>query len=205
MGFEVDAAGRALILREEGEVLHIYNDFLGFPTACVGHLIKPGEDFSGKLSPERCDQVLDRDLAPIEKVLNDLIKVDQAQCEINALASWLFNCGSGALRTSQILSAINRGLEHDVPVLLEAWSKGRAAKGGPLVTIPVLLARRRREGALYAQAYRLVTPPAPPPEPQAELTDDELGYLNSLQFDLAEGAYEDYLAARRAAFDEKFA
>ena len=204
--FKVDAEGREDVTREEGEVLHPYFDALKYGTICVGHLIKPGEIFASTVTHEECMSILDRDLAPIETELGLRVLVDFAQCQVNAMTSWLVNCGTGALAHSQILSAINGGRIRDVPVLLEAWSKGRLASGGPLVTVPFLLARRRREGAIFARAWLLeASPPiAPETPPRSVLTDAEEAYLESLQFDLAEGAYQDYLAARREAADKLF-
>ena len=202
MSFQVDAEGRTFIVREEGEILHRYIDPLGYPSVCVGHLIKPGEQFESALTSTQCDVILERDVSPIEAELERMITVEFAQCQVNSMASWLFNCGTGALARSQVLAAVQGGHVRDVPILLEAWSKGRLAAGGPLVTIPFLLARRRREGAMFARAWILEDrqPVAPEVPPRAVLTPDETAYLESLQFDLAEGAYQDYLADRKAAF-----
>ncbi len=197
-GFHVSARGRALIVREEGDILHAYKDSLGYPTVCVGHLIRPGESFSAALTHEECDDILSRDVRPIETELDARVSVELAECQVSCLASWLFNCGTGALRGSQVLAAMLDGRMQDVPRLLEGWSKGREAAGGPLVTIPYLLARRRREGAIFAEAFGITDVHEGPP--RASLSPFEMSYLDSLQFDLAEGAWGDYQDARRAVF-----
>lgn len=198
-GFHVSARGRALIVHEEGEILHAYKDSLGYPTVCVGHLIKPGESFSAALTHEQCDGILTRDVRPIETELDARVTVDLAECQVSCLASWMFNNGTGCLRGSQVLAAMLDGRMRDVPKLLEAWCKGRAAAGGPLVVIPYLLARRRREGAIFAEAWGVSGDVHEGP-PRSELSPYEAAYLKSLDFDLAEGAYSDYQATRRAEF-----
>jgi lysozyme len=172
----ISARGRAFIVREEGEVLHVYKDPLGYPTVCVGHLIKPGESVSAALSPAECDGVLERDLGPIEAALSTQVRVELAQCQIDSLGSWLFNVGTGALAKSAVLSAINGGRLELVPQLLEAWCKG----GSPLHVLPYLLARRRREGAMFAEAFAARAEQQLPEQPRAELAPDEQSYLGEL-------------------------
>lgn len=173
--YQVSARGRAFITREEGEILYAYRDPLGYPTICVGHLIKLGEAFPATMTHEQCDAVLDRDLRPIENALSAEVRVELAQCQVDSLACWLVNVGTGALATSQVLVAINGGRVEQVPTLLEAWCKG----GSPLHVLPYLLARRRREGAMFAEAFATVEEQLPA-SPRAELHVDEREYLEGV-------------------------
>lgn len=200
-GFRVSTRGRALIVHEEGEILHAYKDSLGYPTVCVGHLIRPGEKWAPVLTHAECDAVLERDVTPIERELTARVSVDLAECQVSCLASWMFNNGTGCIRGSQVLGAMLDGRMRDVPRLLEAWCMGRLKSGGPLVMLPYLLARRRREGAIFAEVFGVAEAPQGPP--RSELSPYELAYLSSLQFDLAEGAYEDYRDERMAAFQAR--
>lgn len=174
--YQVSARGRAFIAREEGEILHAYTDPLGYPTICVGHLIQPRESFPGTMTPAQCDAVLDRDLHPIESALSAQVRVELAQCQVDALASWLFNCGVGALARSAVRAAINGGRLTQVPALLEAWCKG----GSPLRVLPYLLARRRREGAMFAEVFAAPVEEASREGARAELDVDEREYLEEV-------------------------
>ena len=143
----VSAAGRAFIRREEGCILRVYKDALGYPTIGVGHLIRPGEDFSAGITEERADELLTADLAPCEQAIDSLVRVPLTQNKFDALASWLFNCGSGALAGSTLLRRLNDGNYYGVGPALEMWCKG--VVDGKRVTIQFLLARRRREADLF--------------------------------------------------------
>ena len=189
----VSAAGRAFIRREEGCILRVYKDALGYPTIGVGHLIRPGEDFSAGITEERADELLTADLAPCEQAIGSLVRVPLAQRQIDALASWLFNCGSGALAGSTLLRRLNDGNYYGVGPALEMWCKG--VVDGKRVTVPFLLARRRREAELFYQdaAERSMSPREEPY--QAELAymverdrDRALAVLALAQADLARDA-----------------
>lgn len=51
------------VKKHEGYSLTVYNDSLGKPTICVGHLIKPDEDFSKGATNAQCEQIFGEDIA----------------------------------------------------------------------------------------------------------------------------------------------
>lgn len=66
----------------------------------------------------------------------------------DALASFIWNCGTGAVATStRVGRLLRQRMWGAVPSALRAWSKA----GGR--TIPGLLARRNREGSLFLRKY----------------------------------------------------
>lgn len=175
MSIAVSPEGLAFLRSEEGCVLRPYKDALGYPTIGVGHRILPGEAFAGGITEAGALDLLARDVAPcLASIARNCPGVELGQHQVDALVSWLFNCGAAALDKSAIRAALNEGRMGDVPRLLEAWSKG--VVGGKLDVVPFLLARRRREGALFARAD------APPTLPTGatsvpDLTDDERAHV----------------------------
>ena len=63
----------------------------------------------------------------------------------DALISFTFNLGAGALETSTLLQLLNQGDYGSVPTQLNRWTKA----GGQ--TLPGLVTRRKAEGALFSR------------------------------------------------------
>lgn len=53
--------------------------------------------------------MLAKDLERFEKAVTDLIEVPLDQCEFDALVSFTFNCGAGALSESTLRRRLNAG------------------------------------------------------------------------------------------------
>lgn len=81
--------------------------------------------------------------APAAAVLR-LIKTPLADGQFDALVSFTFNLGAGALQRSSLRTKVNRGEHGDIPAELMkwVWSTGRK--------LPGLMRRRQAEGALYS-------------------------------------------------------
>ncbi len=153
--------GLEFIKNEEGCVLHVYRDPAGYPTIGVGHLIKPGETFD-TITEEEALQLLARDLAVAENAVNQMVRVPLIQNQFEALVSFVFNVGSGNFQKSTLLKLLNQGHYDAVPGELAKWRKA----GGQV--LPGLVARRRREGELWAEGQE--ASPAPPAEGMVEQT-----------------------------------
>jgi lysozyme len=140
----VDAAGRAFISHEEGEVLHTYRDCGGVLTIGVGHT---GVDATpGKVITHELSQILlTKDLAHCEAALNRLVKVPLTQSQFNACASFCFNLGTGAFQKSSLLRLINARTT-DRALLTHAFAIWQNVNGQPNKDIH---ARRLREAALF--------------------------------------------------------
>lgn len=146
MIYRVDDAGRAFLTREEGEVLHAYRCAAGVLTIGVGHT-GPDVHEHQVITHERSQALLSADLARFELAVSHLVTVPLNQHQVNALVSFAFNLGEGALAKSSLLRALNNGLLKLHPDLAKGffsvWCK---VNGHPNADI---LARRTREAALF--------------------------------------------------------
>lgn len=141
-------AGLNLIKRFEGFSPTIYICPAGHPTVGFGHVVLPGEQtrFDGGLIREEAAELLRRDVRIAESAVLRLITSPLADGQLDALVSFTFNLGAGALQRSSLRKKVNRGEHGDVPVELMkwVWSAGRK--------LPGLMRRRKAEGALYSAA-----------------------------------------------------
>lgn len=137
--------GLAFIRAWEGVRLQVYRDTAGFPTIGVGHLIRPGEDFSGGITLEQADALLASDLAPVLRAIAAIGPL--VQCQIDALAAFGFNVGIGWLAKGSVYRAAREGGD-----MREAL--GRFVKAGGRVE-PGLVRRRAAEADVYERGvYR---------------------------------------------------
>jgi GH24 family phage-related lysozyme (muramidase) len=100
------AKGVALIKEFEGCRLDTYICPAGVPTCCVGHTgpeVRMGQTYT----MSQCEELLRSDLERFEKAVRDLIDVPIDQCEFDALVSFAFNCGQGALADSTLRRRLN--------------------------------------------------------------------------------------------------
>ena len=117
----------------------------GYKSIAYGHLVKPGEAFDLPLSPENGDIILLKDVSVAERAISRLIRVSLTQNQWDALTSWTFNLGSGALQASTLRQVINRGDLDEAPDQIRRWvyAGGRRLNG--------LVKRREIEARLFAQ------------------------------------------------------
>ena len=152
----IDQKGLTFVKNEEGEVTHVYKDQVGKDTIGIGHLITPLEaarkailinrvpiDYTKGLTEAQCYQLLDQDMDNAERAINTFVKVALNENQFDALASWTFNCGVGALQSSTLLRILNQGDYGSVPAEFNKWTKADGQ------TCPVLVGRRKREVQLW--------------------------------------------------------
>jgi lysozyme len=106
---KVSNAGRVKITLREGVRYNSYADVAGKRTIGVGHLITPLEKFVEPITSQQVDDLLSNDLIYAENAINANVKMPLAQNEFDALASFIFNIGTGAFRKSSVLTALNAG------------------------------------------------------------------------------------------------
>ena len=139
-------AGLNLIQRFEGFSPTIYICPAGYPTIGYGHVVLTGEQlrFDGGVLREEAAELLRQDVRIAESAVLRLITSPLADGQFDALVSFTFNLGAGALQRSSLRKKVNRGEHGDVPVELMkwVWSAGRKLSG--------LMRRRQAEGALYS-------------------------------------------------------
>jgi lysozyme len=117
--------GRRLIQHFEGLRLSPYYDGVGYPTIGCGHLLSREKwaDLSQwpVISKEQADDLLKEDVSRFEAAVARLIEVPLSQGQFDALVSFSFNLGSGALQTSTLRRVLNRGHYHEVPDQFRRW------------------------------------------------------------------------------------
>ena len=137
--------GIDLIKRFEGFEPEIYLDAAGLPTIGYGHLLRLGEAemFKNGISMEAAEALLIKDVITAEKAVLRLIRVPLTDGQFDALVSFTFNLGGGALQRSTLRRVINRQHHNEVPnqLMRWVWAGGRKLRG--------LARRRAAEGNLY--------------------------------------------------------
>ena len=109
------------IMAWEGCQLQVYLDAAGKPTVGFGHLLEPNEPHPMSLTLEQACQYFDRDLEEHAQAVDDMITVDVAQHEFDALVSFAFNLGADALRRSTLLRKVNDRRFDDAAHEFERW------------------------------------------------------------------------------------
>jgi peptidoglycan hydrolase-like protein with peptidoglycan-binding domain len=107
--------------------------------------------------------LLRADAARAARAVTRLVRVPLDQNQFDALVSFTFNVGEGALRDSTLLRELNAGRYDAVPRELNRWTRA----GGQVLA--GLVRRRAAEGAMFARgrppAAGTTPPPAPAPTP----------------------------------------
>ncbi len=136
--------GLNLIKEFEGFSANAYVDAAGFLTIGYGHLIRSNEQFDEAIDIDFATQLLAQDVVIAERAVKRFITAPLYPNQFDALVSFTFNLGAGALQRSTLRQKINRA-EHDaVPneLLRWVWAGGQKLNG--------LIRRRKAEGYLYA-------------------------------------------------------
>lgn len=137
--------GLNLIKEFEGFEPEIYLDAAGLPTIGYGHLIREGEHnmFKYGISESAAGALLAKDVWAAERAVLRLIKVPLSDGQFDALVSFTFNLGGGALQRSTLRRKVNREEHSEVPEQLMrwVWAGGRKLRG--------LMRRRQAEAHLY--------------------------------------------------------
>ncbi|HEX8743517.1 MAG TPA: lysozyme [Thermoleophilaceae bacterium] len=141
----LDAAGIALLMREEGLRTTPYNDSAGHATIGVGHLIHRGPVTAADIRRYRgftradAEKLLRADAASREQAVERLVRVPLSQNEFNALVSLVFNIGINGFASSTVLRKLNAGDRHGAADAFLMWRIGG----------PGLIFRRQRERQLF--------------------------------------------------------
>lgn len=98
--------GIKLIKQFEGCHLTAYKCPGGKWTIGYGHTarVKQGQ----KITQAQADKFLKADLKTFENAVNSCVKVNITQNQFDALVSFAYNCGAGALKTSTLLKKLNK-------------------------------------------------------------------------------------------------
>jgi lysozyme len=139
----VNAATLALIIRNEGCVLHTYTDAVGVPTCCVGHTgpeAVPGRQFT----QAEADALLASDLDTFEQGVDSAIgDVPTGENEYGAMVSLAFNIGGAHFAASSVCRLHKAGDKQGAADAFLLWNK---AAGHVLAGLD---RRRHEERTLY--------------------------------------------------------
>lgn len=143
---QTSKAGINLIKEFEGVRLKAYKCPADVWTIGVGHTSAagpPAVKAGMEITNAQAMKILAQDLVQFEDGVDSAVKVPLKQNQFDALVSFAFNVGLGALAKSTLLKKLNAGQYDAVPAELMKWTKA----GGK--ELPGLVRRRRAEAALW--------------------------------------------------------
>ena len=146
---QTNEAGVALIKRFEGLRLAAYPDPAhgwAVPTIGYGHTSAAGAPQvkrGMRITEAEAEAVLRADLGQYERAVTEAVTVPLTGNQFSALASFTFNLGAGNLRSSTLLSKLNRGDHAGAAAEFTRWNRARGA------VLPGLTRRREAERDLF--------------------------------------------------------
>lgn len=144
----VSEKGLEFVARFEGYRARAYADVGGVPTIGYGHVLHAApltaKDRLLWWSHAKALRVLRNDAAKADYAVTEYARKDLKQHEHDALVSFTFNCGVGALMHSTLLTDVNRRASG--AVIRADFLRWTHAGGNVL---PGLVRRRQAEGGLY--------------------------------------------------------
>lgn len=135
--------GVALIRAFEGFSPTIYLCPAGYQTVGYGHIVAKDEAFDKPLSIAEAESLLRADLPRYESAVCRLIDTPLADPCFDALTSFTFNLGEGALAASTLRRLINAGRLDEAAQQFDRWVFAGAQ------ILPGLVRRRAAERALW--------------------------------------------------------
>ena len=142
--YTTSAPMRQLIESFEGCRLEPYADAVGVWTVGYGHTGSDVFEGCDPISQQQADQLLEADLQKFESAVNGMVSDQTSQQQFDALTSFAYNLGEGALRGSSLLRLHNAG---DYTAATAEFGKWNHAGGAVL---PGLTRRRAAEAAVYS-------------------------------------------------------
>lgn len=174
---KVSAEGIAFLKREEGCILRPYRDVAGVPTIGFGQThYADGRRVTmddRALTQEEAETLFRSVLSTYERGVSDALMVNVAQHQFDALVSLAYNIGIPNFHNSTLLRKLNQGDFAKAAAHFADWKMG----GRPRREIPVLVARRAREAALFTRNM----PPAEGAMPQEVGSTRELSWSTELR------------------------
>lgn len=172
MNVELSPDGAKFIAEFEGTYLSCYRDPVGIWTIGIGHVgCSPGD----RITLEKAYALLQSDADIAEVGIEHYITVPLNQNQQDALVSWVFNCGVGALADSTLRRKLNAGDYASVDDELNRWVNG----GGH--SLPGLVRRRAAEGVLFNTPFGKPLPKLT--DAQKRLVQKSEAYVKSIEDD----------------------
>jgi len=145
---KINEKGLSLIKQWEGLRLNAYQDSTGVWTIGYGHTTAAGKPYVHeglKITEQKTEAILVRDLGQYERAVEDAVKVPLTDNQFAALVSFTYNVGAGALKRSTLLKKLNKGDYDGVPAELMKWTRAGKKK------LKGLENRRAAEAGLWVQ------------------------------------------------------
>lgn len=130
-----------LIKQFEGCRLEAYKDSVGLATIGYGRV--SGVSLGMTITQAEADAYLESDLAVAAKCVNNSVRVPLTQGQFDALCSFVFNLGCGALRNSTLLRKLNDGDDEGASDEFIRWSHANG------VVLAGLVKRRESEKEIF--------------------------------------------------------
>jgi lysozyme len=145
--------GFKIIKNFEGLRLAAYRDVAGVWTIGYGStryhdgkLVKPGDTLAGEV---QADALFRNTLGQYEGAVNRLAKAPLTQNQFDALVSFTYNEGTGALEGSTLLVKLNEKNYEEAAAHFLAWDKITDPKTGKKIVLETLVQRRKEESVLF--------------------------------------------------------
>ena len=136
---KISQEGISLIKKFEGCEYNAYKCAADVLTIGYGHTkdVKEGD----LVTQQEAENLLTKDLEEFEGYVLDAVEMPMIQHQFDAMVSWTFNLGPNNLKSSSMLTVLNKGDSEDVPAQIKRWNKagGKVLEG---------LTRRREAEAL---------------------------------------------------------
>ena len=133
-----------VIKKFEKQELEKYLDPGRVETIGYGHTGEGVEE--GKITPQRAEELLQKDLSQKAEAVSRLVEVPLSQNQFDALVSFTFNVGEGNLANSTLLKKLNAGDYEGAANEMERWVYDKEASDKPLRG---LVKRRKEEKELF--------------------------------------------------------
>jgi len=135
------------VLSHEGIRNQVYKDIAGKETIGIGHLVKPGEDFSKGITDAQAHDLLAQDLADARAAVDKYVKVALTSHQRDALTDFAFASGAGSLQKSTLLQKLNVGDYAGADAEFARWN--HADVNGKMVEVPQLTRIRTAEANIF--------------------------------------------------------
>lgn len=123
---------------------HVVRDQQGNPIVGIENKAKAFATYPGGITLERAGAMLRVDAQGAADGVSRLVMVPLTQSQFDALVSFTFNVGVGALARSKLLAILNAGRREDVPFQMKRWVYAGGMKMRGLVS------RRADEARLWS-------------------------------------------------------
>lgn len=164
----IGTSGKNLIKHYEGCKLTAYLCPAGIWTIGYGSTagVKPGQ----RITQAQADALFDKEIQKYAAGVSKYIKVTLNQNQFDALVSFAYNLGVGALQKSDLLKYVNQKDFVRAAAEFDKWNKAKV--DGKLTVLQGLVNRRAEERKLFSTPVSS-TKSKPTPTPKKQTTHDD--------------------------------